>query len=212
MPLLLSFWFTVAANVVHCIDESLLGGSFVEKVRQHWWPEYSWTKFFWFNCAYFVVMIASVVLYDIRGGAWMILPLAWVIERASNGVWHVGWSIRFHEYSAGLVSSILMWMNLYFVVRYHPREEAIASNIRIPALGIGGAFTAFLVRIFRWLKAERCGGRNIGARKFNARYITMSQCAEQISSVWMSRRRTKTDSDEGRSGCRARVNPSENGR
>lgn len=41
LPLLLSFWFTVAAYVVHCIDESLLGGRFVEKVRQHWWPEYS---------------------------------------------------------------------------------------------------------------------------------------------------------------------------
>jgi len=76
VPLLLSFWFTVAAYVVHCIDESLLGGSFVEKVRQHWWPEYSWTKFFWFNFAYFVVMVASVVLYDFRGNAWMILPLA----------------------------------------------------------------------------------------------------------------------------------------
>jgi hypothetical protein len=73
VPLLFSFWFTVAAYVVHCIDESLLGGSFVEKVRQHWWPQYSWTKFFWFNSAYFVVMIASVILYDFRDGAWMIL-------------------------------------------------------------------------------------------------------------------------------------------
>jgi hypothetical protein len=35
VPLLFSSWFTVAAYVVHCIDESLLGGSFVEKVRQH---------------------------------------------------------------------------------------------------------------------------------------------------------------------------------
>ena len=35
IPLLLLFWFTVAAYVVHCIDESLLGGSFVEKVREH---------------------------------------------------------------------------------------------------------------------------------------------------------------------------------
>jgi hypothetical protein len=43
IPLLVSFWFTVASYVVHCIDESLLGVSFVEKVRQPWWPEYSWT-------------------------------------------------------------------------------------------------------------------------------------------------------------------------
>jgi len=155
IPLLVSFWFTVAAYVVHCIDESLLGGSFVEKVRQHWWPEYSWTKFFWFNTAYFVIMIASIILYDFRGGAWMILPLAWVIERACNGVWHVGWAIRFHEYSPGLVSSILMWMNFYFVVRYHPADEPILSRLWIPALVIGGAFTTFLVLYFPVVKGRQ---------------------------------------------------------
>jgi hypothetical protein len=154
LPLLFSFWFMVAAYVVHCIDESLLGGSFVEKVRQHWWPEYSWTKFFWFNAAYFAVMTGSVVLYDFHGGAWMILPLAWVIERACNGVWHVGWTIRFREYSPGLVSSILMWMNFYFVVRYHPATEAIGSDKWIPALVLGGAFTAFLVTYFPCVKGR----------------------------------------------------------
>src|ERR1700735_5540201 len=64
MPFIFCFWFMVAAYVIHVLDESLLGGRFVEKVRQHWWPEYSWTKFFWFNAAYFAIMIASVVLYD----------------------------------------------------------------------------------------------------------------------------------------------------
>src|SRR5215468_11077583 len=78
----------------------------------------------------------QTILYDFRGGAWMILPLAWVIERACNGVWHVGWTIRFHEYSPGLVSSILMWMNLYFVVRYHPADQVVSSNIRIPVVVI----------------------------------------------------------------------------
>lgn len=73
IPLILSFWFMVAAYVIHVIDESLLGGSFVEKVRQHWWPEYSGTKFFWFNAAFFAVMI-SVVMYDFHEGAWKILP------------------------------------------------------------------------------------------------------------------------------------------
>jgi hypothetical protein len=55
-----------------------------EKVRQHWWPEYSWREFCWFNAGYFAVMIASVVLYDLRGGLWLILPLAWSIERAEQ--------------------------------------------------------------------------------------------------------------------------------
>jgi hypothetical protein len=159
VPLLLSFWFTVAAYVIHVIDESLLGGSFVEKVRQHWWPEYSWTKFFWFNIGYFIVMITSVVLYDFRRGTWLILPLAWVIERACNGIWHVGWAIRFREYSPGLVSSILMWMNLYFVERYHLAEERISSTQWISAAVIGGVFTLFLTLYIPLIKGRQRSNR-----------------------------------------------------
>lgn len=155
IPLLFSFWFTIAIYVVHVIDESLLGGSFVEKVRQHWWPEYSWTKFFWFNSGYFALMIASVVLYDFRRGSWLILPLAWVFERAGNGVWHLGWAIRFREYSPGLVSSILMWVNLYFVLRYRPSDEAIDTMIWVPALLIAGAATAFLTLYIPVVKGKQ---------------------------------------------------------
>jgi hypothetical protein len=34
--LIFSFWFTVGAYVVHVVDESLLGSSFVEKIRLAW--------------------------------------------------------------------------------------------------------------------------------------------------------------------------------
>src|SRR3984885_5726566 len=95
LPLIFSCWFMVATYVVHVIDESLMGGSFVEKVREHWWPEYCWTKFFWFNAGYFMLMIASVVLYDSLHGTWLILPLAWLIERFGNGFWHLAWAIVF---------------------------------------------------------------------------------------------------------------------
>jgi hypothetical protein len=77
-----------------------------------------------------------------------------VIEGACNGICHVAWAIRFHEYSPNLVLSILMWMNLYFVVRYHPAGEAIGSDIWIPAVVIGGAFTAFLVLYFPFVKGR----------------------------------------------------------
>lgn len=106
--------------------------------------EYSWTKFFWFNTGYFVIMIASVVLYDLLGGAWMILPLAWSIERAMNGVWHLWWAVHFHEYSPGLVTSILMWMNFYFIVRYRPADPPITQETLLAAAIIGLAATAFL--------------------------------------------------------------------
>jgi len=144
VPLVFSFWFTVAAYVVHVIDESLLGGSFVEKVRQHWWPEYSWVKFFWFNTGYLVLMIASVVTFDLRGGAWVILPLAWAIERFINGLWHIWWTIRFREYSPGLVTSILMFMNFYFILRYHQAAETPSHSEQLVALAIGLLASAFL--------------------------------------------------------------------
>jgi hypothetical protein len=72
VPLILSFWFMVAAHVIHVIDESLPLGSFVEKVQQRWWPEYLWGKFFWFSAGYFVVMIGSVVAYDLHGESGLI--------------------------------------------------------------------------------------------------------------------------------------------
>src|ERR1017187_464417 len=148
VPLIFSFWFMVAAYVIHVLDESLLGGSFVEKVQQHWWPEYSWTKFFWFNAGYFAVMIASVVLYDQRGGEWVILPLAWATERLCNGFWHVWWSVHFREYSPGLLSSILIWMDSYFIVRYRPVGERIAPRTLWLAALIGfisATFFAFFI-------------------------------------------------------------------
>jgi hypothetical protein len=63
LPLIWVFCSVVAAYVIHVLDESLLGGSFVKKVHAHWWPEYSWQKFFWFNTGYFLIMISSVAGY-----------------------------------------------------------------------------------------------------------------------------------------------------
>ncbi len=150
VPLIFVFWFTVLAYVVHVLDESLLGGSFVEKVQQHWWPDYSWTKFFWFNTAYFVIMIASVVTFDLRGGMWVVLPLAWAIERFGNACWHVWWAIHFHEYSPGLLTSILMFMNVYLLVRYWPGSistEEVAFAIAVGALGT--AFLSFYIPLVK---------------------------------------------------------------
>lgn len=155
VPLIFSFWFMIAAYVIQVIDESLLGGSFVRKVREHWWPEYSWRKFFWFNAGYFVIMIASVVVYDVRGGSWLILPLAWAIERLCNGFWHVWWAIRFREYSPGLVSGILIWMDSYFIVRYRPVAEIIAPRTFWCALVVGLLAATFLAFYIPLIKGKR---------------------------------------------------------
>ena len=132
-----------APGVIY-FNDGLLGGSFVEKVQQHWWPQYSSRKFFWFNTGYFVIMIASVVAYEIRGGSWLILPLAWAIERLCNSFWHFWWMIHFREYSPGLVSSILIWMDSYFIVRHRPLGEAVAPRDLWCAVFIGLLAAAFL--------------------------------------------------------------------
>jgi hypothetical protein len=158
VPLIFSFWFMVAAYVIHVIDESLLGGSFVEKVRQHWWPQYSWTKFFWFNTSYFLIMIASVLAYDWMGGAWVILPLAWSIERVCNGFWHVWWAAHFREYSPGLVSSILIWMNFYFILRYRSPDQPLPIHLVMAALAIGvtaAPFRSFYIPVVKGRTMQR---------------------------------------------------------
>jgi hypothetical protein len=160
----------VAAYVVHVIDESLLGGSFVEKVRQHWWPQYSWKKFFWFNTGYFVIMIASVVAYDLRGGSWIILPLAWAIERLCNGFWHLWWTIHFREYSPGLVSSVLIWMDSYFIVRYRPAGETIALR-------------TLWMRSIRWIAGRQFSSflYSAGKREGEASHGVMQMALDSLS-------------------------------
>jgi len=81
--------------------------------------------------------------YDLHGGSWLIRPLAWAIERLCNGFWHLWWTIHFREYSPGLVSSILIWMDSYFIVRYRPVGEAIARR----TLG-GAVFVELLAATF----------------------------------------------------------------
>jgi hypothetical protein len=105
-------------------------------------------------------MIASVVAYDLRGGGWLILPLAWAIERLCNSFWHLWWTIHFREYSPGLVSSILIWMDSYFIVRYRPDGEPITPQTFWGALIIGllaASFLSFYIPLVkgRALRAKR---------------------------------------------------------
>jgi hypothetical protein len=40
MTLSFLFWAVFASYVIHIVDETLIGGGFVAKVREHWWPSY----------------------------------------------------------------------------------------------------------------------------------------------------------------------------
>jgi len=144
IPLVYSFWFMLAAYVVHIIDESLLGGSFVEKVQQHWWPQYSWHKFFWFNASYLTLMAASIVLYDRIGSRLVFLPLAWAIERFFNFIWHFWWAVRFKEYSPGLLTSVLILIESYWIAFCRPATQPLPIRSIWPGVVLGMLAAAFL--------------------------------------------------------------------
>jgi hypothetical protein len=40
MTLSFLFWAVFASYVIHIVDETQIGGGFVAKVREHWWPSY----------------------------------------------------------------------------------------------------------------------------------------------------------------------------
>jgi hypothetical protein len=155
IPLIYTFWLMLAFYVIHILDESLLGGSFVQKVQEHWWPEYSWRKFAWFNAAYLCIMSGSIALYDQGGSIFLFLPVAWALERFANSLWHIWWTIRFREYSPGLLTSVLIWMQSYFIV--FGRERSTPLNLRtiLPGLILGFVAAMFVTLYIPLVKGRR---------------------------------------------------------
>ncbi|HET6253557.1 MAG TPA: HXXEE domain-containing protein [Puia sp.] len=142
------FWAVLAAYLIHIVDETLMGGGFVQKVREHWWPQYHSEMFFWFNAAVILVIIICIALYDLFGGHWIILPLLWTFGRAFHVITvHLWWSVRYKEYSPGLVTGLLFWILVYFVIRYGLRPGLIdRTDFLIGTIGgfAGALFLAFL--------------------------------------------------------------------
>jgi hypothetical protein len=79
---------------------------------------------------------------------WIILPLLWTFGRAFHVITvHIWWSIRYKEYSPGLVTGLLFWILVYFVIRYGLRPGLIAhTDFLIGMIGgfAGALFLAFL--------------------------------------------------------------------
>jgi len=147
MTLSLIFWAVLAAYIVHILDETLMGGGFVQKVRQHWWAEYHMEMFFWFNTAFIIAIALSNGLYDALGRHWIILPLFWTFERASHVITlHLWWSIRYKEYSPGLLSGLLFWILTYFLIRCGVIPGLISKSDFLVGL-ITGCAGGFLLSI-----------------------------------------------------------------
>jgi hypothetical protein len=145
IPIIFLFWGYVAAYVVHILEESVVGENFVEMVRRGFWPEYDWTKFFGFNTLLMSLIVVSIVVYDIAGGAWIIFPLTFVFQMFTNGLWHLGATVITKRYSPGLLTSVLYWMLGYFVIRYSFLQEEIAPPHFVIAVVLGTLITVLMI-------------------------------------------------------------------
>jgi hypothetical protein len=145
IPISLVLWGFVVAYVIHILEESILPEVFVEKVKRQYWPAYSWTKFFGFNTLLLSLNIAAVVLYDVLGGSWIILPLSFACERIFNGFYHFGETIRTRSFSSGLLSSVITWILAYLIIRYSLIKGEITSLQFVLSSCVGCALFALMI-------------------------------------------------------------------
>jgi hypothetical protein len=145
IPINLLFWGYLAVYVIHILEESLLGETFVEKMKTHIWPDYGWKHFFGFNTMLLSLYVIAVISFESVGGAWIIFPLSLAMERTLNGFWHLGESIIRRRFSSGLLSSVLVWILTYLIVRYSLiRGEIGAAHFVVSTL-TGAAITGLMM-------------------------------------------------------------------
>lgn len=139
------FWAMEAAYLIHCLDETVAGGGFVDMVKKNFWPEYSGKMFFWFNTFLHLLNVATIILYEILGGAWVIAPLSMCWVFVTNGLWHVLGAAMFREYHPGLVTSPLYWIIMYFIVRYGLVPGEIQMSQLVISIVIGTILTVLMI-------------------------------------------------------------------
>ena len=129
MTLSFLFWAVFASYVVHIVDETLIGGGFVATVRKHWWPTYTARMFFFFNATFLAIVAGCNLAYDLVGQSVLFLPLFFAVAFATHGVtFHVWATLRYHEYSPGLVTSTLYWLLVYLICRHiHVADQSISQ-------------------------------------------------------------------------------------
>ena len=144
IPISFIFWGFVIAYIIHIIDESLMGETFVGMVKNLFWPEYQWKHFFGFNTLLLSLTIISVILFEVFNGLWIVAPLIFVFLYTTNGIWHLVSTIITKKYSPGLATSLIYWILFYFLVRYSFIPNTIPTRI-IVISAIAGTFLTILM-------------------------------------------------------------------
>lgn len=137
LPIDLFFWGFVIAYCIHILEESLMCEVFVDKVKNKYWSEYSWRKFFCFNTMLLSINIIAIILYECLGSALIILPLSLAFERVINGFYHLGETLVTKKFSSGLISSIIFWILWYLIIKYSFLNGKISASCLYTSMLIG---------------------------------------------------------------------------
>lgn len=152
LPISLIFWGFVAAYILHILEESTLGVTFVSKMQNLVWPEYGWKHFIGFNTLLLTLNVLAIALYEVLGSAWVIFPLGMAFERIFNGFWHLIESLVTKRFASGLLTSLLFWILGYFLVRYAFLKDQIPGVWVLISLIIGLVLTGAMFGSMQWMK------------------------------------------------------------
>ena len=152
IPVSFIFWGFVIAYILHIIDESLMGETFIGMVKNLFWQGFKWKHFFVFNTLLLSLTIISIILFEIFNGLWIIAPLIFVFLYTTNGIWHLVSTIITKKYSPGLATSLIYWILFYFLVRYSFIPNTIPTIIIIISAITGTFLTILMISLFFILK------------------------------------------------------------
>ncbi|NLA25848.1 MAG: HXXEE domain-containing protein [Firmicutes bacterium] len=137
LPVNFIFWGFVFVYILHILEESIFPEAFVEKVKRLYFPEYNWLTFSCFNTFLLILNISAIIIFEGKGGAWIIFPLSMATERIFNGFYHLAETLISKKFSSGLLTSVISWILGYMIIRYSLIKGEILINHFVISVIIG---------------------------------------------------------------------------
>ena len=160
IPLNFLFWTMEIAYCIHCLDEVAAGIGFPNWMIKYGAKFFTAKFHFWGSLILHLLFITSIVIYEIFGGKWVILPLSICIFFFGNGFMHVIGTVMTGEYSPGMITSPIAWIIMYFIVRYSLLHGSI-SKFNLSVFIISGSFFTIIFIIVSLVRFKRKDVKNI---------------------------------------------------
>ncbi len=144
IPINFLLWAYLISLSIHIVEESTVGGGFIEMMKKNFWPEYTARKFFGFNMMIYIFFASGLILFEAFGGAWVVWPLSFAFMCVTNGIWHILQTCILREYSPGLITAPIYWILMYFIIRYSLQAGEILLHHFTIAAAIGTTMTLLM--------------------------------------------------------------------